>query len=140
VAVRGGRAGTGRRIAVEADAQRLPLLVGHHGEVELDAGHAIERADGRGHAVLDLLAQRAARHGEGDEDADVPSSRRSTSRTMPSSTIERRSSGSSTGRSASMICSVVGMELLARVSASRRWWPLAVWWPRAGGNYHYGHR
>jgi hypothetical protein len=70
VAVRGGGTGTGRRIAVEADAQRFPLLVGHHGEVELDAGHAVERADGRGHAVLDLLAQRAARHGEGDEDAD----------------------------------------------------------------------
>ena len=55
---------------MEADAQRLALLVGHHGEVELDARHALERSHGRGDPVLDLLAQRAAWHGEGDQHAD----------------------------------------------------------------------
>ena len=60
--------GGGRGIAVQGAAQRLALVVGHHGEVELHAGHAVERLDGTGDAVLDLVAQRTSGDREGDED------------------------------------------------------------------------
>ena len=62
--------GGGRRVAVEALAQLLALVVGHHREVEADGVHPVEGGDGGGDAVGDLVAQRAAGHGEGDQDAD----------------------------------------------------------------------
>ena len=54
---------------------------------------------------LRISLQRAAGDGEGDEDGHAAVVGGSTSRTMPRSTIERCSSGSSTGRRASMIWS-----------------------------------
>jgi hypothetical protein len=63
--------GGGARVAVQALAQVLALLVGHHGELEVDARHALERGDGAVDAALDLVAQRAPRHGEGDQDTDA---------------------------------------------------------------------
>jgi hypothetical protein len=54
--------------AVELGPHRRSLFVGHDRELEVDAGDAGQRADGPGHAVLDLVAQWAARDREGDQD------------------------------------------------------------------------
>jgi hypothetical protein len=43
-----------------------PLLVVHHAEINRHVPVRCERRDGRCHAVLDLVAERAARHGEHD--------------------------------------------------------------------------
>ncbi len=59
-------------IALEAGLQRRPLVVGHHREVDVDPGHAGQRADGPGHPVGDLRPQRAAGDGEGDGDGHPP--------------------------------------------------------------------
>ena len=58
-------------IAVQPLAQLFAVGVGHHRELEFDAGHAVERCDGVGDATLDLVAQRASGHREGDEDPDA---------------------------------------------------------------------
>ena len=58
-------------IAVQALAQLFAVGVGHHREIEFDVGHAVERCDGVGDATLDLVAQRASGHREGDEDPDA---------------------------------------------------------------------
>ena len=65
---------TGRRagIAVQALAELLAVVVGHHGELEVDASDPVERCDGVGDASCDLVAQRAAGDGEGDQDPDPP--------------------------------------------------------------------
>ena len=65
----------GRRVAAGSPwrlhAQRLALLVGHHGEVEVDAARRRRAArTAPVDPVLDLVAQRAAGDGEGDEHAD----------------------------------------------------------------------
>ena len=65
-------AGRRRRVAVEAHAQVLALLVGHDGEVEADTGHARKGLHCAGHAVGDLVAQRAPGDGERDQHLDAP--------------------------------------------------------------------
>ncbi len=60
-------AGGGGGVAVEARRQGGALLVGHVGEVETDVADPVEGDDGLGDAALDLVAQRAAGDGEGDE-------------------------------------------------------------------------
>ena len=57
--------------ALQLDAQGLAVLVAHHGELDGDARHARERGDGAPHPVGDLVLQRAARDGQGDEDGHV---------------------------------------------------------------------
>ena len=61
-------AGGAGRVAVEHLAHRGALLVGHHGEVEVDAVDAVEGDDRGADPVLDLVAERAAGDGEGDAD------------------------------------------------------------------------
>ena len=63
-----GLAGGGAGRAVQLDPQVLALLVGHHREVELDVGDAVECGDGVGDPILDLVAQGASGDGEGDQD------------------------------------------------------------------------
>jgi hypothetical protein len=58
-------------MAVELLAQRLALAVGHHGEVEVDVAHPGKRLHRPADAVLDLVAQRAAGDGEGDQHLHV---------------------------------------------------------------------
>ena len=49
----------------------LAVGVGHHGELEIDAGHAVERSDRLGDTLRgDLVAQRASGDREGDQDPD----------------------------------------------------------------------
>jgi hypothetical protein len=57
-------AGGGGRIAVEPGAQRRPLVVGHHREVEVDRLDTVERRDGAVHPPGDLAAQGATLDGE----------------------------------------------------------------------------
>ena len=59
------------RVAVQLLAELGALVVGHHREVELGPLDAGEGGDRRGDPVLDLVAQRAARDGEGDADRHV---------------------------------------------------------------------
>ena len=65
VVVAGGRAGG----AVQLDAQLLTFLVGHHGEVEGDVAHTVDRGQRAADAVLDLVAQGAP--GDRQRDQDV---------------------------------------------------------------------
>ena len=64
LAVAGRRAGR----AVQLDAQLLALLVGHHRELEVDVVTPSSVRERAADPVLDLVAQRAAGDGEGDED------------------------------------------------------------------------
>ncbi len=61
-------AGGGAGRAVQLDPQVFALLVGHHREVELDVGDAVECGERAAHPILDLTAQRASGDGEGDQD------------------------------------------------------------------------
>ncbi len=70
VSVRLALSGRRARIAVQPLAKLLAVGVGHHGELEIDAGHAVERGDGLGDASRDLVAQRASGDREGDQDPD----------------------------------------------------------------------
>ena len=70
VSVRLTLAGRRARITVQPLAQLLAVVIGHHGELEVDASDAVEWRDGVGDASCDLVAQRAAGDGEGDEDPD----------------------------------------------------------------------
>src|SRR5204863_4478 len=58
--------GVGVTAAVQLRRERGPLLVGHDGEVDVDAGHVGHRGDRIGHPLRDLRPQRApgnvARH------------------------------------------------------------------------------
>ena len=64
--VAGGAPGGGRRITDEHLAHRSALLVGHHGEVEIDPLDPVEGDHGVGDAGLDLVAERTTGHGERD--------------------------------------------------------------------------
>jgi hypothetical protein len=64
------RSRRGGGVAVEAAAQGLSLVVGHHGEVHRHAGDAVDREHGGVDPMGDLVAQRAAGDREGDEDLD----------------------------------------------------------------------
>jgi hypothetical protein len=55
-------AGGGGRVAVQLGAERGPLVVGHHGEVEVERVDPVERGDRRRDPVLDLVAQGAPGH------------------------------------------------------------------------------
>ena len=77
----------------QAAGQRLPLLVGHDREVDVDRAHALERGDGLGDAPGDLRAERAAGHRQGDGDLR-PCRRR---RRPPAPCRGRRSSGAARG-------------------------------------------
>ena len=63
--------GGGRRVAVQLLAQRLALLVGHHGEVEVDVVDAVERRS-RAAVTRCSISLRSGQpgDGEGDEHAD----------------------------------------------------------------------
>ncbi len=63
-------AGGGPGIAVEPLTQRGPLVVGHDREVQVDGFDAVEGGQGARDPVLDLVAQRAPGHGQGDLHAD----------------------------------------------------------------------
>jgi hypothetical protein len=102
VAVRLVLTGGAGGVAVQLQSQRLTLLVGHHGEVERDGLHVGQRADRGGDAVLDLVAAAGTLPTVSATSALTEPPSTMTLRTMPRSTIERRSSGSSTGRRASM--------------------------------------
>ena len=62
----GGRSG----VAVQRAAQVLAVLVGHHGELEIDRVDTVEFGGGVGHTPLDLGLQRTSRHGQCDQHAD----------------------------------------------------------------------
>ena len=70
VSVRLALSGRRSRIAVQTLTKLLAVGVGHHGELEIDAGHAVERSDRLRDASRDLVAQRASGDREGDQDPD----------------------------------------------------------------------
>ena len=89
--------------AAELLLQRALLLVGEHVEGDVDAGDAVERATALATAVWKWL--RIGQPGVVSETvtSTTPSAWMSIERTMSSSTMSRRSSGSMTALSASRI-------------------------------------
>ncbi len=70
MAVSGAVAGGGAGIAVERAPELLAIVVGHHGELELDRLDTVELRGGVGDPTLDLALQRAAGNGQRDEHPD----------------------------------------------------------------------
>ena len=95
------------------------LLVGEDVEGDVDALDALERADRRADGGLEVAADRAAGRRQRDGDGARARRRRSIERTIPSSTIERRSSGSMTASSALRISSRDGMPSILAEGSSR---------------------
>jgi hypothetical protein len=62
----------GARPPAELVHERLPLLLAHRREGDLDALHPGERAEGGGHVLRDAVLQRAALDRDQDVDADEP--------------------------------------------------------------------
>ena len=107
-----GERALGERAAAELAPERLLLVVGEDVEGDVDAGDALELAHGLGDAGLEVRPDRAARRGQRDHHIDDAVLVDSTERTISSSTMSRRSSGSITERRASITWSRVGMELI----------------------------
>ena len=116
-----GQRALGQLAAAERLLQVALLLVGEDVEADRDLGHPVELGDLLGDRLFEVGADRAAGGGQRDDDLD-PAARRWTSieRTMPSSTIERRSSGSITARSFSVIWSLVGSAIAAILAKAAR--------------------
>ena len=112
-------------------AQVLALAVGHHGELEVDRVDAVElRSPRRTRAGWISFFSGQPGTVSAMSTPTTPLPRMSTLRTMPRSTIERCSSGSWTGRSASMTC------------ASVTGWPFVHCGDEVAiaPNLHYAHR
>ena len=116
-----GDAGGRRRVAVQLLAERRALLVGHDGEVEATRCRR-RRAALTAPVTRCWISLRSGQpgDGEGDEHAHVGSRRCATSRTMSRSTMLRCSSGSWTGRRASMTSASV-RDMAPRQVRDRGW-------------------